>query len=80
MENGKRDLLVLLKMNSLDQTALNHEVESLHNLLLTVERNDVFCLAHELVTRFHISHKPKKILRAISFMQLRPFEFLINKN
>lgn len=80
MENAKRDLLLLLKINSLDQKTLNHQVESLHNLLVKVEQNGVFCKAHELVTRTRITQKPKKILKAVSFMQLRPFEFLINKN
>ncbi|MDB5253712.1 MAG: hypothetical protein JWP27_2881, partial [Flaviaesturariibacter sp.] len=74
MEHGKRDLLLLLKINSLDQTALNHQVECLHSLLVTVECNDVFCKSHELATRTRITNKPRKILKAVSFMQLRPFE------
>ena len=80
MENAQRDLLLLLKINSLDQKTLNHQVECLHNLLVKVEQTDVFCKAHELVTRTRITQKPRKIVKAVSFMQLRPFEFLINKN
>ncbi|MCW3075097.1 MAG: hypothetical protein JWP69_2166 [Flaviaesturariibacter sp.] len=80
METGKRDLLLLSRISSLSQTALNHEVECLHKLLVTVERNDVFCRVHELATRTRITQKQKKILKAVSYMQLKPFEFLINKN
>ncbi|MDB5196091.1 MAG: hypothetical protein JWP88_461 [Flaviaesturariibacter sp.] len=80
MENTKRDLLLLLKINSLDHAALNHEVEGLHSLLVKVECNEVFCRAHELATRTRITQKAKKILKAVSFVRLRPFEFLINKN
>lgn len=80
MENAKRDLLLLLKISHLDQNALNCEVAGLHNLLVNVERNDVFCQVHELVTRTRITQKPRKILKAASYVQLRPFEFLINKN
>lgn len=80
MKYGKRDLLVLLKPDAENPSALDGQLASLHALLVNVERSDIFCSAHELVTRNRITQKPRKILKAVSFVELRPFEFLINKN
>ncbi len=80
MKNYNRDLLVLYKADVLNEQLLQHEVEALHALLLQVERNEVFCRAHELVRRTRITSKPKSILKAISNSRLKPFFFLINKN
>jgi hypothetical protein len=80
MENGKRDLLVLLKEQNQSQQALNQTVECLNKILSQVECNEVFCGAHELVARNGITRKPKKILKAVSTYDLKPFYFLINRN
>jgi hypothetical protein len=80
MENGKRDLLVLLKEQNQSQQALNQTVECLNMILSQVECNEVFCKAHELVTRTHITRKPRKILQAVATFELKPFYFLVNKN
>jgi len=80
MKNYDRDLLVLYKTDVYNEDLLQHEVECLHKILLQVERNDVFCLAHQLVTRHKITNKVKAILKAISHIRLKSFHFLINKN
>jgi hypothetical protein len=80
MENGKRDLLVLLKNDQQDQKHLDREVECLNKMLVSVERTDVFCGAHELVARNRITNKPARILKASSYIELKAFQFLINKN
>jgi hypothetical protein len=80
MKNYDRDLLVLYKADVYNDDLLQHEVECLHKILLQVERNDIFCIAHELVTRSKITDKTKSILKAISHLRLKPFHFLINKN
>ena len=80
MKNYDRDLLVLYKADVYSDDLLQREVEGLHKILLQVERNDVFCTAHELVTRNKITSKAKSILKAISHFRLRPFHFLISKN
>ncbi len=80
MKNYNRDLLLLYKTEVYSEDLLQHEVECLHKILLQVERNDVFCLAHELVTRSTITSKAKAILKAVRKSTLRPFNFLINKN
>lgn len=74
-----RDLLLLVKTNT-SQQSLEEAVECLHKILLQVESSNVFCKAHELVKRTKITSKTKAILRAVSFDQLKPFHFLLNKN
>jgi hypothetical protein len=80
MKMPTRDLLVLLKNEFMSQGALDHEVECLNDILRTAESDEQFCLAHELVNRNRITAKPKRILKAIRYSELRPFRFLINKN
>ena len=80
MKNRNRDLLVLLKTTSLNGDDFEKHIDCLHNVLLQVECNDVFCQAHELVARNSITLKKKKIMRAIESAELKPFYFLINKN
>ena len=75
-----RDLLVLLKNEFMSQRAIDHEVECLNDILHTAESDERFCIAHELVDRNRITSKSKKILKAIRFVELQPFRFLINKN
>lgn len=80
MKNYDRDLLVLYKADVFDEDLLQREVENLHQILLKIERSDIFCLSHELVTRNKITHKLKAILKATRNIRLKPFQFLINKN
>jgi hypothetical protein len=80
MKNYNRDLLLLYKTEVYSEDLLQHEVECLHQILLNVEGNDVFCTAHELVTRSKITNKTKLILKAVSHSALKPFYFLLNKN
>ena len=80
MKNYDRDLLVLYKSETYNEELLQHEVEWLHQMLLGVERKEVFCSAHELATRYSITRKAKAILKAVAHFKLKPFHFLINKN
>lgn len=80
MKNYNRDLLLLYKADVYDEDLLQREVECLHQLLMQVERNNVFCQVHELVTRTRITSKTKAILKATKVFKLKPFHFLINKN
>lgn len=80
MKSTNRDLLVLLKDDSMSEQAIEQQVECLHYILHRTESQDQFCLAHELATRNCITQKPRKILKAISEVELKPFNFLIGKN
>lgn len=80
MKMPNRDLLVLLKSEFMSPQAIEQEVECLNDMLRSTESDEQFCIAHELVDRNHITSKPKRILRAIRFTDLKQFRFLINKN
>ena len=80
MKNYDRDLLVLYKADVYNEDLLQREVETLHQILLKVERSNIFCSAHELVTRNRITQRTRRILSATRHLKLRPFQFLINKN
>jgi hypothetical protein len=80
MKIPNRDLLVLLRNEFASQQAIEQEVEYLNHILIQAESLERFCIAHELVERNRITDKPKKILRAIRFIELKPFCFLVNKN
>ena len=80
MKNYNRDLLVLYKADVYSDDLLQHQVECLHQILINVENDAVFCNAHELVTRTKITSKKKAILKEAALTELRPFFFLINKN
>ena len=78
MKMPNRDLLVLLKSEFMSQQAIEQEVECLNDMLRRTESDDQFCIAHELVDRNRITSRPKKILKAIRFTELKQFRFLIN--
>lgn len=80
MKNYNRDLLLLYKEEEYNDDLIQNEVECLHRILLNVEKHDVFCQAHELVSRYKITRKAKAILKAAEWPELKPFYFLINKN
>lgn len=75
-----RDLLVLLKNEFMSQSAIDHEVECLNDILRIAESEEQFCKAHELVDRNRITRRARKILKATRFSELKPFRFLINRN
>ena len=80
MINLNRDIMVLLKHESMSEFAIQQEVDMLNKLLAQTESPQSFCTAHELVDRNRITSKRKKILKESYFFTLRPFRFLINKN
>ena len=80
MKSQRRDLLLLLKAASLYSERFEKEMECLNAILLTVEKDDAFCTAHQLVKRFFITEKKRSILKAIAEAKLKPFYFFVNKN
>lgn len=79
MKNHNRDLLVLYK-SEVNKESLEETLDYLHRMLRTVECDDFFCKAHELVKRTCITQKRSAILQASELPELKPFQFLINKN
>ena len=80
MKNYNRDLLLLYKEEVYNDDLLQKEVECLHEILMRVECNEIFCHSHELVKRNRITQKARSILNACLWPELKPFHFLINKN
>lgn len=80
MINLNRDIMVMLRHESMTEHAIQQEVDNLNKILIQAEAPDSFCTAHELVDRNRITSNKKKIIKESEFYTLRPFKFLINKN
>jgi hypothetical protein len=82
MKTSNRDLLVLVKDDSMNQHQIELELEQLNSLLFQLETVDSFCVAHEVfdVARHKVVSKRKKIEGVIHQPQLKPFQFVFNKN
>jgi len=80
MNRYGRNLLVILKTDFLSEKAIEQEYHYLHELVLSTESPEQFCIAHELVDRNRITSRKKRILKEARHFELRPFRFLINKN
>jgi hypothetical protein len=82
MKSPNRDLLVLLKDETMSEHAIEREVEKLNAMLFQLESTDNFCLSHELLdmNRYKISSDKWKIMQAIRQKELKPFTFLCNLN
>lgn len=82
MKAPDRDLLVLMKDEFATEKFMEKELEQLNNLLFLYETMDNFCTAHEIfdVNKFRIVRKHKLIQRIARHQELKPFQFLCNKN
>jgi hypothetical protein len=62
--------------------AFIREMEELRlpSIIMSVDNQESFCRAHELVDRNRITAKAGKILKETQYEELREFRFLINKN
>lgn len=79
LRNRRRELVILSRAY-LSGEALEKEVSGLNRLIQETEVDAVFCQAHELATRNHITNRPRKILNAFASGDLKPFHFLISRN
>jgi hypothetical protein len=80
MTSPLRDLIVLLKQEYMSPSAIEQEVECLHEILAEAESWESFFAAHELIDRNRITSNRKRIRKAIRNVELKPFRFLVNKN
>jgi hypothetical protein len=82
MKTPNRDLLVLVKDEYLNNDEMEFELQQLNQLLLNFETLDNFCLAHEIfdLNRYKIIHNARFIQKVIKQKELKPFEFICNKN
>jgi tRNA G10 N-methylase Trm11 len=82
MKSPNRDLLVLLKDETMSEQAIEQEVEKLNTILFNVETSESFYTAHELfdMNRFKIFRGKKHLLQVSREKTLKPFTFLCNLN
>jgi hypothetical protein len=82
MKKQHRDLLVLIKDESHIPHSIDAEVEMLHEMLYHVETIDKLCTASEIIdlNKFKIVTKPGLIAKIIRQRELKPFQFVNNKN
>ena len=82
MKSPNRDLLVLLKDEYMSEQSIEQEVELLNEMLFHVESMDNFCKAHEVfdLNRYKVYTKSKQIIQVIRQREIRPFQFVCNKN
>lgn len=82
MKASNRDLLVLLKDESMSNQAIEQEVEQLNDLLFHTESVDVFCTVSEVIdmNRYRIHQDQKTLVQLMFQAELKPFIFINNKN
>ena len=82
MKASNRDLLFLLKDESMSNQAIEQEVESLNELLHDVESADEFCRVNEVIdmNRYKIHREQKCLVQVMYQPELKPFMFLSNMN
>jgi len=82
MKTTNRDLLVLVKDETMNQHQIELELEKLNSLLFHLETIDSFCIAHEFfdIIKHKVIDNRKKIVQMIHQPELKPFQFIYNKN
>lgn len=82
MNPRNRDLLVLTKRETMNDSELEHEIEVLNDLFYLVECSNAICLAHEVidVNRYKIIRKAHIIRQMLRETGLKPFVFISSNN
>ena len=82
MKTPDRDLLVLMKDEFVTEQFMACELEKLNDLLYQYETLETFCVAHEVfdMNSYKILRGTRYIQRIVRQQELKPFQFLCNKN
>ena len=82
MKNSNRDLLVLIKDDTLSEQAIERQVKWLNNMLIEVERSEQCYQAYEIVdiNNSKRSRNAFKIRTMIRAKDEKPFLFLTSLN
>jgi hypothetical protein len=82
MKTPNRDLLVLVKDEFANEQFMEQELEQLNDLLFHYETMDNFCTAHEVfdMNKYKIIRKHNPLRQIARLPELKPFQFLCNKN
>jgi hypothetical protein len=82
MKTSDRDLLVLVKDEYMNDKFMEQELEQLNALLFLYETADNFCIAHEVfdMNKYKIITDSKGIQKITNQKEIKPFQFICNKN
>jgi hypothetical protein len=82
MKTPDRDLLVLMKDEFVTEQFMAYELEKLNDLLYRYETLENFCSAQEVfdINKYKILRGSRNIQRVARQQELKPFQFLCNKN
>lgn len=82
MKTPDRDLLVLMKDEFATEQFMAFELEQLNDLLYQYETPENFCAAHEIfdLNNYKILRGSRYIQRVVRQQEMKPFQFLCNKN
>jgi hypothetical protein len=82
MKTPDRDLLVLMKDEFATEQFMAFELEQLNDLLYQYETLENFCVAHEVfdLNCYKILRGSRYIQRVVRQQEMKPFQFLCNKN
>lgn len=77
-----RDLLVLLKQETMTPQAMEYQIDWLHEILQQVESIESLVSAHEIINinQYKISNNIRKLQAILSTNTPKPFVFLNCKN
>ncbi|HLK30022.1 MAG TPA: hypothetical protein VKT28_15685 [Puia sp.] len=82
MKTPDRDLLVLVKDEFMSEKFMEQELEQLNEMLFHFETMEKFCAVHEIfdLNKYKIISKPYSMQQIIRQKELKPFQFVCNKN
>jgi F0F1-type ATP synthase alpha subunit len=82
MKTPDRDLLVLVKDEYMNERFMEQELEQLNEMLFHYETIEKFCVVHEIfdMNKYKIISKPQLMQQVIRQKELKPFQFICNKN
>jgi F0F1-type ATP synthase alpha subunit len=82
MKTPDRDLLVLVRDEYMNEKFMEQELEQLNEMLFHYETVEKFCAVHEIfdLNKYKIITKPKLMQQVVGQKELKPFQFVCNKN
>lgn len=82
MKTPDRDLLVLVKDEYMNEKFMEQELEQLNEMLFHYETLDKFCIVHEIfdLNKYKIITRSSQMQQIIRQKELKPFQFVCNKN
>jgi hypothetical protein len=82
MKSSNRDLLVLVKDDFESEQAMQSTLHALNEMLFHAESYENCCLVNEIIdlNRYKIYSSPEKMMKVLQQPNLKPFQFICNKN